>query len=954
MMRLRFGLSLIAILACAAILTGCGGGSASSSSSSNPTVGLKSIAVSGPATAYSGQTGLQYTATGSYDDGSTKNITTTVTWSSNVNVVTVNTSGVATAVSSTKGGVAPGATHQVVTLTATLGSVKGVLTGGLTVSDDLSSIVVTPAGQTVTGGSSQQYTATGTFQDGTTENIGSDVTWSASPSGTATISSTGLATGSSTITIPSEATIKATSNGTLQAVSALAAGSTSLTVDPCALVSIVVNSPASSLTALTVDQLTATGTYQCGGSQVITKTATWSVTATNGGTVSMNWNNSPGAAYATYSGVNQNSIATIQAQVGSVVGSVQLPIVPVLDELTIGPVSPGMLGGGTQQFGATGVYNDGTTNPNLGPTATWSSVANNIVSFGAGMNGMATAGTQGVTTVSASMANVNGASISGSTVVNVVNSTNGSSTLADGNYAFTLLGANNGPVMYAGSFTAQGSSGCSLGNSAATCGNIIGGEMDVNTPGQAPIYLPSGLTGSYVTFPDGRGLLTFNQSEVFNVPGGVTFRFILSNSGTLGKLMEFDGQGTMKGTMWQQTGPVTAALNGNYVFRASGVDGSGNPLGEIGYFNTDGTGITGGTIDIDDYSIVSTNVALSASTVVSTDQNGRGKFYLTQGSTTSEYAFYVITAPTGAQPSLATFVEIDSPGTGVTALAGTMALQQGVAGGYSADTLQNSGGDGYGFLLDRPIVSGNCVTTCLADEFAQAGEYTFTASSKFQGTLAGVRDDTNPPGNNPFNLVPGTTVCNGGSGTGSNNYSFGGNIGRGVIQTCGENTSGIIDSNRSYVIYMVSSSQAYVLQNYTTNYPITAGSYNAPTGEMDLQSGNFSLSTLNGAYALDASGVVVPGLTTEVMWLYFDGTGNINGVIDQSTGASGTNKTSLASTIVAVNDFTGPDPTHPNSGRTPVDLTADGTNDLVLYLVSPQLAVVMNGSPAKDGMLNSQ
>lgn len=59
----------------------------------------------------------------------------------------------------------------------------------------LSSIAVTPAAGTLTlGGAAQAYTATGTYADGSTQNITSQVTWASSNAAAATISAAGLVT----------------------------------------------------------------------------------------------------------------------------------------------------------------------------------------------------------------------------------------------------------------------------------------------------------------------------------------------------------------------------------------------------------------------------------------------------------------------------------------------------------------------------------------------------------------------------------------------------------------------------------------------------------------------------------------------------------------------------------------------------------------------------------------
>ena len=87
----------------------------------------------------------------------------------------------------------------------------------------LTSITVTPANPSILTGASQQFTATGTYSDGSTQNITSQATWTSSNTGVATISTAGLATGVSV----GDTTISATLAGVT--------GSTPLTVQPAPL-----------------------------------------------------------------------------------------------------------------------------------------------------------------------------------------------------------------------------------------------------------------------------------------------------------------------------------------------------------------------------------------------------------------------------------------------------------------------------------------------------------------------------------------------------------------------------------------------------------------------------------------------------------------------------------------------------------------------------------------------
>jgi uncharacterized protein YjdB len=155
---------------------------------------------------------LQLTATGSYDDGSSKNISGTVSWStSDASVATVSSAGLLT-------GVAVGTA----TITATSAAVTGTTTATVEVAG-LQSITLSPTGNSIRQGATLQFTATGHLQDGSTQDITSSVTWTSSDINVATIDATGLATALS-VTTSSTTTISATS-GTVSA-------NTPLTVNP--------------------------------------------------------------------------------------------------------------------------------------------------------------------------------------------------------------------------------------------------------------------------------------------------------------------------------------------------------------------------------------------------------------------------------------------------------------------------------------------------------------------------------------------------------------------------------------------------------------------------------------------------------------------------------------------------------------------------------------------------
>ncbi len=194
----RSGLKLLLLIGVVLPLAGCG------------TALVDSIQVT-PASqsAAVGQT-AQFTATGTYSHGShpssTQNVSSLVTWTSSVPAVaTVNSSGLATAVSA-------GTT----TITASMDGYTGVVSGSATLTitgasgsaagGTLASLSIIPNAQSVASpGKTTQFIAIGTTSSGTTVDVTNEVAWNSSSAQIATIgASSGLATavgqGTATIT----------------------------------------------------------------------------------------------------------------------------------------------------------------------------------------------------------------------------------------------------------------------------------------------------------------------------------------------------------------------------------------------------------------------------------------------------------------------------------------------------------------------------------------------------------------------------------------------------------------------------------------------------------------------------------------------------------------------------------------------------------------------------------
>jgi len=259
-------------------------------------------------------------------------------------------------------------------------------------SASLVSIAVTPANPSIAKGATQQFTATGTYSDNSTQNLTSSVTWSSTNTAVAMIGSGGLATG------------VGTGSTTISAVSGSISGSTNLTVTAPALVSIAVTPANPSIAKGATQQFTATGTYSDNSTQNLTSSVTWSSTNTAVATIT-----SGGLATGMATGST-----TISAASGSTSGSTNLAVAATLVSIAVTPANPSIAKGATQQFTATGTYSDGGT-LNITGSVAWSSTNTAVATING--TGLATGVAQGNTTIQATSG-----STSGSTTLTVSSS----------------------------------------------------------------------------------------------------------------------------------------------------------------------------------------------------------------------------------------------------------------------------------------------------------------------------------------------------------------------------------------------------------------------------------------------------------------------------------------------------------------------------------------------------
>ena len=221
-------------------------------------IGGQSIQISPAQLSISNGQTSQLSATVTYSDNTTKDVTSSATWtSSSSSIATVSSQGLFTAVSS--GNVSISAAYAGATATANYSVVN------------LQTISISPVGYILLPGASVQLAATGNYSDGSTSDLTGKVNWSSSETSVATISSTGDVTAS----MPGSYSITASYDGVQGNQAFTVAGATAFQISAANAV----------LFPGAQQQLQAIVTYPDGSMIDITSQATWSSSATDVATV---------------------------------------------------------------------------------------------------------------------------------------------------------------------------------------------------------------------------------------------------------------------------------------------------------------------------------------------------------------------------------------------------------------------------------------------------------------------------------------------------------------------------------------------------------------------------------------------------------------------------------------------------------------------------------------------
>ena len=331
------------------------------------------------------------------------------------------------------------------------------------------------------------------------------------------------------------------------------------------------------------------------------------------------------------------------------------------------------------------------------------------------------------------------------------------SSAPGGTFAFRLHTANTSQMFSL--------SAASVGVFTASGGTVSTGTMDVDRGGTLNNGTASPLTftGSFNAPPNlGRGTGTFTDSSnttlsfIYYVVDANNVRFLSSSSGLLGI-----------GRAEKQSSP---ALSGSYAFggRGNTVNNGINAVDTVGAFSASGGSITTGAIDaVEDGSNLSTTISGGSYT---TTANGRATVTLNASSGTVQATFWMVSPSRG-------FFLITNDSNAVED--GTLDLQSGT---FTNATMNGQ----FAFMMD------GFDTTQLLDRL---GTLTWDGTSKL--TLNEVANSS----------VTGQGAISPGVLTGS--YSVSSN-GRAV-----GTINNLSITNNDLVFYLISGSEAYILQNDT-------------------------------------------------------------------------------------------------------------------------------------------
>lgn len=327
---------------------------------------LKSIQVTPINSSIAKGTLQQLKAVGTFNDGTTQDLTTQVSWSSS------NTGYAEVSDDAGTKGLALGKAEGTAVITA-LHSVKDIRgTTNLIITPAVLKLInVTPGSSSIPKGYNQQFTATGIFSDGTSQNVTNTVSWSSSDAGVTEISDV---SGSKGFAVCRE--IGTTTISAFDPVTKVN-GSTDLNVTTAVLESIQVTPSSISIPAGVQQQFTATGLYSDSSTLDLTSAVVWTATPNPDGEAKVS--NAPGA-YGVAIGTTTGTVS-VGAAISSKFSSTSLLINEAkLDFIVISLANTVVLTGMNRQFTAKGHFDDGK-NYDLTNNVSWISSKPEVASI---------------------------------------------------------------------------------------------------------------------------------------------------------------------------------------------------------------------------------------------------------------------------------------------------------------------------------------------------------------------------------------------------------------------------------------------------------------------------------------------------------------------------------------------------------------------------------------------
>ena len=335
---------------------------------------IVSIQITPPNVSVAKGNSQQYTATATYTDATTANITGSVNWfSSDTSLASITSAGLATGISEGE-----------VNVHATLGSITSNSVELTVTAAELESIQITPPGASIAKGNTQQYLAMGSYSDDQNVDLTDVVTWVSSAPSLVTISSGasgGLASGDR------EGEVKITAVYQLNT-----SNEATLSVTAAEVTSIQITPASANVVEGNTQQYLAIATYTDNNTADVTNSVSWTSSIPTLATI-----NTQGLA--TGVSVGEVRISAVKDEIASNNATLTVVSAAVVS-IQVTPPTKSIAKGDTQQYVAVATYNNNTTK-DVSDSVSWSS--SNTALATVSSEGLATGVAEGGVTIKAAL-----------------------------------------------------------------------------------------------------------------------------------------------------------------------------------------------------------------------------------------------------------------------------------------------------------------------------------------------------------------------------------------------------------------------------------------------------------------------------------------------------------------------------------------------------------------------